>query len=457
MQLINCQHRRIALVFVCAITLLSISPTVTAEDDAGAKSPNIVVIMADDLGYGDIGCYGNKEIKTPHLDKLAAGGMRFTDFHSSGPVCSPTRAGLLTGRYQQRAGVPGVINADPKVNRHHGLQLAETTFAELLKPAGYRTGVMGKWHLGYDPKFNPRHQGFDVFRGYVSGNIDYISHYDRMEIYDWWRDTELVEEPGYSTHLISKHAVKFLDENKDWPFCLYVAHEAPHSPFQRPGDPPQRGPKKAKEKLGPERTARARREMIEEMDKGVGDVIAALERNGLRDNTLVLFFSDNGAERHGTNAPLNGFKGSLWEGGHRVPAIANWPGVVEPGTTCDATTISLDVMPTMLDLVGVDAPKDRPLDGHSLMPLLKQEEEARPRQLFWQFGTQGAVRDGRWKLLMQGRKPPQLYDLSADLGETTDLAAKHPDRVKQLKAAYDAWLKDVQTGATEQPEKSASE
>ncbi|MEQ8787106.1 MAG: sulfatase [Pirellulaceae bacterium] len=446
----------VALLLLGVLTSASQRPAFCGVADDAPRRPNIVVILADDLGYGDLGCYGNQEINTPHLDKLAAGGMRFTDFHSSGPVCSPTRAGLVTGRYQQRAGVPGVIYADPKANRHHGLQLSEITFAEMLAPAGYRTGVMGKWHLGYEPQFNPRHQGFDVFRGYVSGNIDYISHYDRMEIYDWWHDEEKVEEPGYSTHLISRHAVKFIDENHDRPFCLYVAHEAPHSPFQGPGDPPQRGPNKAQEKLGPDRIARARREMIEEMDRGVGDVVAALERHDLRDSTLVFFLSDNGAERNGSNGPLNGYKGSLWEGGHRVPAIANWPGVVEPGAECDALTISLDVTPTLLDLAGVAPPRDRPLDGRSLRPLLEGGKPAESRRLFWQYGPQGAVRDGRWKLLMQGESPPRLYDLSRDLGETTDLSADQPDRVERLQTAYAAWRKDVETGAAVQPEKPAS-
>ena len=239
--------------------------------------PNMVVIMADDLGYGDLSCYGNEKFKTPHLDALAAGGMRFTDFHSSGCVCSPTRAGLLTGRYQQRAGIPGVINANPKMAVHHtGLYPSEVTFAECLKEAGYTCAIFGKWHLGYHKKFNPMHHGFDRFRGFVSGNIDYISHYDRTGAYDWWKGLEHVREEGYSTHLITSHAVKFIKENKDRPLCVYVAHEAVHTPLQGPGDPAIRGPNGVRGKVNKVNVERAYREMAQEMDKGVGDIVATL-------------------------------------------------------------------------------------------------------------------------------------------------------------------------------------
>ncbi|MEC8972514.1 MAG: sulfatase-like hydrolase/transferase, partial [Verrucomicrobiota bacterium] len=211
---------------------------------AGAAKPNFVIIMADDMGYNATSAYGGW-LKTPHLDRMAREGMRFTDYHSSGVVCSPTRAGLLTGRYQERAGVPSVINADPKVPDHHrGLWPSEQTFPKLLAKAGYASALFGKWHLGYKKKFNPMHHGFAAFRGFISGNIDYLSHYDRMEVYDWWDGLDTVVEEGYSTYLITKHALRFIDQNKARPFCLYVAHEAVHSPFQGPGSPIERGPKK---------------------------------------------------------------------------------------------------------------------------------------------------------------------------------------------------------------------
>jgi len=212
------------------------------------RKPNIIIILADDMGYNGTSVYDGW-IKTPHMEQLAAEGVKFTDFHSSGAVCSPTRAGLMTGRYQQRAGVPGVINANPQLAVHYtGLQTSEITFPKLLNEAGYTSAIFGKWHLGYEKKYNPLHHGFDRFRGYVSGNVDYLSHYDGAGNYDWWDGLEHIEEAGYTTHLINKHSVKFIEENKDRPFCLYVAHEAVHSPFQGPNSQITRGPKKGKRK-----------------------------------------------------------------------------------------------------------------------------------------------------------------------------------------------------------------
>ena len=347
-----------------------------------AEQSNIVVIMADDLGYGDVRSFWqDSPAPTPHLDAMATDGMRLTDFHSSGNVCSPTRAGLLTGRYQQRAGIPGVINADPKVVAHYrGLQHSETTFAELLQSAGYRTAIYGKWHLGYDKKFNPITHGFDRFRGFVSGNIDYFSHYDRMEVYDWWDGQKTIVEEGYSTHLITHHAVQFIHDNKDRPFCLYVAHEAVHAPWQGPNDVAERGPNKV---LGKKKTAKqALPEMLTELDKSVGEIRSALKETGIDRKTLVFFFSDNGPAG-GSSGPLRGRKGSNWEGGHRVPAIACWPGIVPPGSVSDELSISLDLMPTMLEIANVQPPKERPLDGMSLLSLLRGNPTGASRKLFW--------------------------------------------------------------------------
>ena len=433
-----------------------------AESPEIPARPNVVVILADDMGYGDASCYGNTAFRTPHLDALAAEGMRLTDFHSSGPVCSPTRAGLLTGRYQQRAGVPGVIFADPKQNRHHGLHTHEVTFAELLKQAGYTTAVFGKWHLGYRKKFNPLHHGFDRFRGYVSGNVDYISHYDRMGIYDWWEGLETVEEEGYTTHLITQHAVRFIEENKDRPFCVYVAHEAPHSPWQGPRDLPVRGPEARRENaVRGDQIKRAYREMIQEMDVSVCQIVSTLKRLDLAERTLVFFFSDNGGTPTGSNGPLRGHKGQLWEGGHRVPAIAWWPGRITPGSTCGELAISIDLMPTMLALAGVEAPQGHKLDGVSLLPILLEGQSLGERTLFWSYRNQQAMRQGPWKLVIsqQGRKNPrnappiELFNLADDLGEQHNLADEHPERVKAMQAAIRAWQADVAAGATQQPEK----
>ncbi|NQT02271.1 MAG: sulfatase-like hydrolase/transferase [Planctomycetes bacterium] len=204
--------------------------SVGRSSGATAERPNIILIMADDLGYGDIGCYGSKKIRTPNIDALARGGLRFTDYHSNCPVCSPTRAALLTGRYQQRCGIEGVVTAAK--HRHTGMALEEVTFAEVLKRRGYATGIFGKWHVGYNVEFNPAKQGFDEFIGYVSGNVDYHSHIDQAGFEDWWKNLQKVPEEGYCTDLITKHGVDFIERHKDGPFCLYLPHEAPHYPYQ---------------------------------------------------------------------------------------------------------------------------------------------------------------------------------------------------------------------------------
>lgn len=420
---------------------------------AAARPPNFVIIVADDLGYGDLGSYGGEREATPHLDALAASGRRFTDFHTNGPVCSPTRAALLTGRYQQRSGITGVVFADPARGHreHHGLPAAEITFAEVLREAGYRTGLIGKWHLGYAEKFNPRHHGFDVFRGYVSGNVDFHSHVDGAGYLDWWDGTKLRDEPGYVTHLVTRHAVRFLEESRDRPFCLYVAHQAPHYPYQGPDDPPMRvaGRKADGEAYAPGQVARAYREMLREMDKGVGEIVATLERLGLAHDTVVFFCSDNGATREGSNGALRGHKGTLWEGGHRVPAIAAWPGRIRPGTT-SATALTMDVMPTLLELAGATAPKDRKLDGVSLAGMLIRDEPLPARTVFWDYQGQTAVRSGPWKLLIgapAGRggatTETYLFNLEQDLGETRDRSHEEADLRDRLLLEQGRWRAEV--------------
>jgi arylsulfatase A len=423
---------------------------------ASAAQPNFVLIMADDMGYADLSCYGNERFQTPHLDQLAREGLRFTDYHSNGAVCSPTRAALLTGRYQQRSGVDEVVFADPARGKRdeHGLPPAEVTFAEVLRSGGYRTALMGKWHLGYAPIFNPRHHGFDEFRGYLSGNVDFHTHIDQAGYPDWWRDLELADEKGYSTHLITRHAVRFLEENRGRPFCLYVAHEAPHAPYQGPGDPPVRGPQ-AQPPLKAADIPRAYREMVQEMDKGVGEIVATLRRLGLAENTLVFFCSDNGGTREGNNGKLNGAKGSVWEGGHRVPGIAWWPGRIRPGTS-DQTVLSMDLMPTLLELAAVPMPAGHKLDGVSLAPLLFTGKPLAPRTVFWGYNDRFAVREGGWKLVVNQPRDgaakgkakkatgsPALYDLGVDLGEKNDLADKEPARAEKMATALAAWKQDV--------------
>ena len=408
-----------------------------SQHAARAHPTNVIVILADDMGYGDSSVYDGW-IQTPGMERMAKEGLTFTDFHSSGVVCSPTRAGLLTGRYQQRAGIPGVVNADPAHPAHKlGLRREEFTFAEGLRAAGYRTALYGKWHVGYDVQFNPVHHGFDEFCGFVSGNIDYQSHLDRMNTPDWWHGTKLVTRKGYLTELITQDAVRFIGENRDQPFCLYVAHGAVHAPIQAPDSAAVRG-----EDRGP-KDARAQQEtvklMMKSLDDSVTAILDAVRKNGIAGSTLVLFFSDNGGAAHMRCDPLRGKKGSVWEGGHRVPAIAWWPGTIAKGSKTDQLCISLDVMPTMLELAGLEQPTERKLDGQSLVPLLRERQELGHRRLFWN-GI--AMRDGTWKLVVQ-KKRPLLFDLATDIAEQHNVADQHPKRVQSMLAALAEWRRDV--------------
>ena len=455
-------HVMSAMILVAGI--FQPTKTTSAQEPSNRKpvALNFVIVLADDMGYAGLSCFGNPYFKTPHLDRLAAQGLRFTDFHSSGTVCSPTRAGLLTGRYQQRSGIDGVVNADPKHPYYQrGLAQDEVTFADVLRGRGYATGVFGKWHVGYKKKFNPTYNGFDRFVGFISGNIDYISHYDRMETFDWWHNLELNREEGYSTHLINQHAVRFIETNKDRPFCMYVAHEAIHNPNQGPDDPAIRGPKKqGRKKLSPVNDAV--REMTLAMDEGVGQIVAKLRELKLDKNTLVLFFSDNGGtrENRSTGPKLRGLKGSVWEGGHRVPAIACWPGRIAAGTSTDQLALSIDVMPTMLELAGASVPKDHQLDGTNLATVLLDQKSLPPRARFWGHVSGGgkrsyAMRDGPWKLVALPGEDPNLFHLGRDLREANDLAASEPKRTKAMLAALEAWKQDVEKPRAEHKKPSA--
>ncbi|MHC4629084.1 MAG: sulfatase-like hydrolase/transferase [Planctomycetota bacterium] len=414
-----------------------------ARSKTGSK-PNIILIMADDLGYGDIGCYGSTKIETPNIDALAEGGMKFTDYHSNCPVCSPTRAALLTGRYQQRCGIEGVVTAAR--HRHTGMALEEVTFAEVLKSCGYATGIFGKWHVGYSPQFNPARQGFDEFRGYVSGNVDFHSHIDQAGYDDWWKGLEKVPEEGYTTDLITKHGVDFIERHRDQPFCLYLPHEAPHYPYQGRNDPPERlpGGKKGRKAQGAE-IARAYKEMVEVMDAGIGRIVETVKRLGLERKTFIFFCSDNGATKNGSNGILAGHKGSLWEGGHRVPAVAYWPGRIKPGAIADQTVLGMDLFATMVSIAEAKLPSGHKLDGFDLLGVLTENGGLPERTLFWRYRKERAVRKGPWKLLVRGDKT-MLFNLHDDLGEKNDLARTRPQMLKRLEEELTAWEREVSAG-----------
>lgn len=436
--------------------------------------PNIVVIMVDDMGYAGVSCFGNPYFETPEIDRLAAEGMKLTDFHSSGTVCSPTRAGLLTGRYQQRAGIEAVIHpvADHPEHRK-GLQKSETTFVELLKEAGYTTGITGKWHQGYphnSEDYHPQNHGFDEFIGYHSGNIDFVSHVGDHNKHDWWHGRKRTMEKGYATDLINRYAVEFIKRHRDKPFCLYVSHLAIHNPVQVRGDPVRRteadGWKRWKPMNEAERVEKFRGITLP-TDEGVGQIRRALVRLEIDRNTLVLFFSDNGASADfpSGSPKLRGRKGSVYEGGHKVPFIAWWPGHIEAGSVNETPAMTLDVMPTLLTLAGVPTPKQSPFDGVDISPLLLKGKSLPSRPLYWaSLSNRGsraeAMREGPWKLVVQHPKAKpgsfenetiELYRLDRDPSEQADLAAEEPDRTASMLQKLKNWYANTQRTATKQP------
>jgi len=399
--------------------------------------PNVVFIMADDLGYGDLGCYGAPDIRTPNIDRLAAQGVRLTDYYANAPVCTPTRCAFMTGRYQQRIGgmewaiYPGITTT--------GLPGAETTLAEMLRDAGYATAMSGKWHLGYKPEHQPNAQGFDRFFGLLSGNHDYFHHRERMGMADLYLDEKPIEMRGYSTELITRHALDFLRQIEARPFFLYVAYNAPHFPYQTPDDAD--APDGYLLPASRERYVK----MVEALDAGVGQLLAALDREPLRANTLVIFTSDNGGDIHARNLPLAKTKGTLWEGGIRVPCLARLPGRIAAGSVSSQVAITMDWSATLLQLAGAKPPRDRPLDGIDLLPLLTGQTPPVERTLFWrrvdqrEIKTHRAVRSGNWKYIDEPGGARYLYDLARDIGESRDLAAEQPARVEELKTKLDTW------------------
>lgn len=412
------------------------------------NKPNFIIILADDLGYGDISCYGNTKINTPNLDQMSREGVLFLDFHSNGAVCSPTRASLLTGKYQQRTGITGVITA--KEHRKVGLALSEVTIAEALKKEGYVTGIFGKWHLGYAPKYNPVNQGFDEYIGYVSGNVDYQSHVDQEGNADWWKADKLKNEKGYSTDLISRNAIDFIVRQQKKPFLLYIAHEAPHSPYQNRNSKADRYPGTINgidfPTIGSEKDVRTiYKDMVEILDESVGETMKTLKRLGLYENTIVLFFSDNGAVSFGSNGVLRGYKGSVWEGGHRVPAIIQWPGHIKSGWISQETVLTMDIFPTLLDLAGFKGSNQ--IDGASMAAHLLYQKSMVPRTVFWQHGNQYAVRKDKWKLVGTGiNAKPELYNIVLDLEEKYNVADDYPDLINELQMEYKKWESKVNNG-----------
>lgn len=426
-----------------------------------STKPNIILILIDDLGYGDLGCYGNKRNLTPNIDQLAREGLKFTDFHSNGPMCTPTRASLLTGMYQNRLGEKFEGPLSGKTQYDEGLPLDVVTIAELFQKNGYATGMFGKWHLGYKPPYLPTNQGFDEFRGLAAGDGDHHSHIDRWGREDWWKNDSLAMESGYSVDLLTKHSVEFIKRNKNEPFFLYLPHLAIHFPWQGPDDPPHRqkgisyendkwGIIPDKENLQPHVKA-----MVEKVDWSLGEILKTLQSLNLDENTLIIFTSDNGGYIHynhefkniSNNGKLRGQKAEVYEGGHRVPFIAWWPGKISAGSISDQTAMTMDLYPTFTELAGIESRTNQPIDGVSLNGLLFENKKLPMRTLFWKMDDEVAVRQGPWKLVKNGDQPLELYHLDEDLGESKDLSKQNTQLSKDLWSAYLRWEKEIRQTA----------
>ncbi len=401
---------------------------------AAPRKPNIIVIIADDQGYGETSAQGCKDIPTPNIDAIARNGVRFTSGYVSCPVCSPTRAGLMTGRYQQRFGHefnPGPATAAVE---EFGLPLSETPMPARLKSLGYTTGMVGKWHLGYKPEFHPNKRGFDEFFGFLGGAHSYV---DALQdpANPILRGVERVNEKEYLTDAFAREAVAFIDRHKSKPFFLYLSFNAVHAPLQAIEKYLARFPNITDQRR---KTFAA---MTAAMDDAVGQVLKTLRDARLEEDTLIFYLSDNGGPTLNTssqNGPLRGYKGQVLEGGIRVPFFMQWKSRVKPGQVYHHPVIALDILPTAVAAAG-GAP-DAAWDGVDLTPFVTGKKPGAPHEaLYWRFGEQWAIRKGDWKLLALAGGQPELYNLAADIGESKNAAAENPAKFKELQAAYDAW------------------
>ncbi len=442
---------RLAALFALLAGMLPASTVTAAPRQQTANQPNVVVIFTDDLGYADLGVYGAEKIATPHLDRMAAEGVKFTDFYVPVSVCTPSRAALLTGCYPPRVSTVRVLF--PRDNT--GLNSEEYSMGRMFKERGYATACVGKWHLGHLPAFLPMRHGFDTYYGIpYSNDMDNVSgksHRDanypdpKVEYFNvpLMRDEEIIERPADQTTITRRYAeeaVRFIRENRERPFFLYFAHTMPHIPLF------------AGEAFRGKSRGGLYGDVIEEIDWSVGEVLKALQEFDLDEQTLVLFTSDNGpwlafGDHGGSAKPLRAGKFTVYEGGVRMPAIARWPGVIPAGSVCREPAMTIDLLPTFARLLSAELPADRPIDGRNIWPLIVGEPEAHsPHEAY--FFTQGeqvrAVRSGPWKLHLQ---PVQLYNLADDIGESDNVAAAHPEVVERLSKLAAQKQKDFKENA----------
>jgi anti-anti-sigma factor len=438
-----------------AIALVLVSTVVihAGQPSPAGRGPNVVLIITDDVGYGDIGSYGAPDISTPNIDRLAASGVRFTDFYANGSSCSPTRAGLISGRYQSRYAIDLPLPAaGPDIRR--GLPSEGHSLPQLLRNSGYATALIGKWHLGFSPRFSPGAHGFGTFFGFKTGFIDYYHHTDSSGLPDLYENDRPVKVDGYLTDEITRRSVAFIAANARRPFFLEVAYNAAHWPYQVPGKP-SRAVDNGRHVMpfDPATSTRADyASILERADQGVGQIIASLAKAGIAGNTLIIFTNDNGGEWLSRNAPLFNRKFSLWEGGIRVPAIIAWPGRVPPGRVTAQVGITMDLTATIVAATRSAIPAGVTFEGIDLMPIVEGASPVVDRTLFWRVVTpalnQRAMRSGKWKLIRDGGAGrTMLFDLSNDIGERNDLAAAQPDVTRRLHGQLADWEQDVDSEA----------
>ncbi|MDO8682785.1 MAG: sulfatase [Armatimonadota bacterium] len=402
------------------------------------RPPNVVLIFADDLGYGELSCQGSKDIPTPHIDSIAKNGVRFTNGYVTCPLCSPSRAGLMTGRYQERFGHETNPGGSEQVRYRHGLPITEKNLAERLKAAGYATGLVGKWHLGFTGNLVPWKRGFDEFFGFLGGVHHYI--YDPDKTSGIMRGSKFIQEKEYLTDAFGREAVSFIDRHKSEPIFLYLAYNAVHNIQEATEKYLKRFESIKDEKR------RVFAGMLSGMDDAVGATLRALHDNKLEDNTIVFFISDNGGPTHVTtsnNGPLRGVKAQLHEGGIRVPYMMQWKDHIPEGKAYEKPVVSMDVVPTVLAAAGLKA-NDTQLDGVNLIPYLKGKSSKPPHDtLYWRFDGNLAIRDGDLKLVNTLKYGEELFDLSKDIGEQNNLAAQNPEKLAELRQKLSKWDKDL--------------
>ncbi len=434
--------RREFLATALASTTLAIAPSWFLP---WQSRPNILFILADDLGYGDLSSFGRPDYRTPNLDRLAAEGVRFTHAYSAGALCTPTRCALATGRYPARLPI-GLEEPLLEANTSVGLPPGHPTIASLLGAAGYETALIGKWHLGSLPEHGPNRHGYETFFGILHGAADYFTHESQLGKLDLHEDLVPVDRIGYLTDLLTNRAVSYVSQRRIRPFFLSLHYTAPHWPWQGPTEQPEDRTHRRRFQEGG--SLRIFADMVRSLDRGVGQVMQALHATSQDRRTLVVFTSDNGGERYSFQWPLSDAKGSLWEGGIRVPAIVRWPGTVRGGRTTEQVAISMDWMSTMLSAAEVPADPVYPLDGIDLLPWCRDNRPVSERSVYWrtrawrasaEFGpAQRAARIGLWKYLRIG-STDHLFDLANDPGEDADLSADNPEPFARLRSGWEAW------------------